>query len=619
MKSPSAASSDGQTPSAFSQSTEVEGETAEDLQWRLEMDTLKEYEKMSDVPFTAMPPAVGLYNPTEERDACGVGCIAQIHGKDSRLVVSDAGKLLVRMSHRGAKEGQDGDGAGILLGIPHDFFRKVTHWSFTLPERGKYGVGMCYLPQEEAQRNEVMDVIEDAVIAHGLAVLGWRAPLPVKSTILGPKAKATEPFIAQIFVSMPKDQTPEEAQESPSTTKRHVAMVDPSSLPDDLETRLFVIRKKLAKKTKNLYVCSFSSRTVVYKGQLQAEQLFAYFDDLMDEDLTSYIALVHSRFSTNTFPSWPRAQPFRMLCHNGEINTVSGNRHWVKARESTMGSISKHRVPFFKEGAEAEAEHQADDSSPLDAFFPVDESIGSDSATLDNVVEFLHKGGRELEKVMLMVIPEAWQNDDQMAEEKKAFYRYHSCLFEPWDGPALVAFTDGKKVGAVLDRNGLRPGRFWITEDDRLILASEVGVVDILPERVKAKGRLMPGRMLLIDFEKKQIAQDDEVKMAIALERPYGRWIEEKAFFLEKIARPLSEEEIKVELQLDDKKMMQRMKMFGFTWEKVEMLLAPMAKRAAEALGSMGNDIPLACLSHLPRNPADYFAQLFAQVGGGGG
>ncbi|CEM18299.1 unnamed protein product [Vitrella brassicaformis CCMP3155] len=565
--------------------------------------------------FAREPSNRGLYDPSREQDACGVGCIADLQGRYTRRTVSDAYKLLVRMTHRGAKQGEDGDGAGIMLGLPHAFYRKVTQFSFHLPPQGRYGVGMFFLPKGEMDRHAAMEMIERTVRQHGLVVLGWRAPLPTKSTILGPKAKATEPFIAQVFVSMPTDLVDcEEDEASPMSrevmprlskqftdnesdavsVRETVAVIE--GLPADLETLLYIVRKKLAKE-QTIYICSFSSRTVVYKGQFQAEQLFNYFDDLMDEDLTSYLALVHSRFSTNTFPNWQRAHPFRRICHNGEINTIEGNRNWLRAREGLMKATPK-----------------AFASVPLADLVPIDEGCGSDSSTLDSVVDFLTMAGRPIEHVIMMLVPEAWQNNSSMTEEKRAFYQYHSCMMEPWDGPALVAFTDGKKLGATLDRNGLRPGRYYITVDDRLILGSEVGVVDVASSQIRFKGRLRPGRMLLIDFQQKRLVEDEALKASISRMHPYAEWVKKNTVRLADLTQPVLGDDLKAELMLDDKKMIRRMKMFGYSYEKFDMLVAPMAKRSAESLGSMGNDIPLACLSKLPRNPADYFAQMFAQA-----
>jgi len=375
--------------------------------------------------------------------------VMNMQRQESRKILTDARDMVVRMAHRGAKQANenDGDGVGIMLSLPDDYFRVNT--PFELPPFGKYGVGNIFLPQQVEKREDCIKIVERIANKVGLFVLGWRTPLPVNSSVLGPNARATEPFIAQVFLG-------EGTAEKPNIS---------------IECKLFLARRAIAQRARELFICSLSSTTITYKGQFKPDQLFEYYLDLRAERLTAFLAVVHSRFSTNSFPSWNRAHPFRRIAHNGEINTLEGNRNQIRTREALMHTA------------------QAFGDLRLDTYFPVDEDIGSDSALLDNLVELLVvAGGRDLAEVIMMVIPEAWQNSELMQPEKKAFYKYHSCLMEPWDGPAMVAFTDGLQFGATLDRNGLRPGRFYVTKDQRLILASEVGVVDVPPSEVQWKG-----------------------------------------------------------------------------------------------------------------------------------
>lgn len=580
------------------------------------------------------PKKQGLYDPRNESDACGVGAVMDMKKKSSRKILTDARDMVIRMAHRGAKQAHenDGDGVGIMLSMPDEYFRSTC--PFKLPPAGEYGVGNFFLPQQEAKREDCFKLVNHMAHRMGLVVIGWRCPLPVNSVVLGPYARTTEPFIAQCFLAERKGEYLEMdvAQSLPNTGKTH-SMAKTYSMgrtaalsrrvafsPDrrkaeqndamsglSLECKLFLLRRAVSLRMRELFICSLSSRTITYKGQFKPDQLFAYYLDLASDHCTAFLALVHSRFSTNSFPSWNRAHPFRRIAHNGEINTLEGNRNQMKAREALM----HHSAAF---GA-----------VELDTFFPIDEDIGSDSAMLDNTVELLLAAEtRDLAEVIMMVVPEAWQNAVNMEPEKRAFYKYLSCLMEPWDGPALVAFTDGIQFGATLDRNGLRPGRFYVTKDDQLILASEVGVVDVEPEEVRFKGRLRPGKMLLVDFNEGRMIEDAELKMRYAKRLPYAKYLEEHSLHLAERLGPVPTDDAKLIEELleeeaaDDTPLQQKilplLKLFGYTVEKMEMLVSPMVKTGHEPLGSMGQDMPLACLSRLPRMPFEYFSQLFAQA-----
>mmetsp|Transcript_108402 Transcript_108402/g.198583 ORF Transcript_108402/g.198583 Transcript_108402/m.198583 type:complete len:2435 (-) Transcript_108402:256-7560(-) len=577
-----------------------------------------------------IPKKQGLYDPRCESDACGVGAVMDLQSKTSRKILTDARDMVVRMTHRGAKQANenDGDGVGILMSIPDDYFREVC--SFPLPPAGAYGVGNLFLPCQEERRHDFTELVERMAEKFGLRVLGWRMPLPVNSAVLGPYARSTEPYIAQVFVgelaqgdcdsSDNEVSKPESRAHSPNF-RRQVTGVKASKLRSgkanaaglaqfsglSLECRLFLMRRTVSLRARELFICSLSSRTIVYKGQFKPNQLFEYYLDLASEKCTAYLALVHSRFSTNSFPSWSRAHPFRRIAHNGEINTVEGNRNQARAREGLM-----QQSEIFA-------------GLPLETIFPIDEDIGSDSSMLDNVVELLTAAGnRDLAEIMMMVIPEPWQNSKTMPPEKRAFYKYHSCLMEPWDGPAFVGFTDGRQFGATLDRNGLRPGRYYMMTDGRLILASEVGVVDVVPEEVKFKGRLRPGRMLLVDFREGRLIEDSELKMRYANRFPYSEYLGRHSIEVENLLHPEPEEEkALVEELLEEEgaegsmvmqQLLPLLRLFGYTYEKMDMLISPMARNGHEPLGSMGQDMPLACLSRLPRQAFDYFVQLFAQA-----
>ncbi|MBT2385074.1 glutamate synthase large subunit [Streptomyces sp. ISL-11] len=504
-----------------------------------------------------------MYDPRNEHDACGVGFVATLTGEASHALVEQALTVLRNLEHRGAtgSEPDSGDGAGILLQVPDAFLRESV--AFPLPEAGAYAVGIAFLPAEDAAADAAVSHIETIAAEEGLTVLGWR-DVPVAPELLGNGARATMPAFRQLFVG------------------------DGVSEGLALDRKAFVLRKR-AERDAGVYFPSLSARTIVYKGMLTTGQLEPFFPDLSDRRCATAIALVHSRFSTNTFPSWPLAHPYRFVAHNGEINTVKGNRNWMRARESQLAS-----------GLFGSAES-------LERTFPVCTPDASDSASFDEVLELLHLGGRSLPHSVLMMIPEAWENHASMDPARRAFYRYHSTLMEPWDGPACVTFTDGTLVGAVLDRNGLRPGRYWVTDDGLVVLSSEVGVLDIDPARVVRKGRLQPGRMFLVDTAERRIIEDDEIKAGLATEKPYGDWLEAGLIGL----ADLPEREHIVHTHAS---VTRRQQTFGYTEEELRVILAPMAKAGAEPIGSMGTDSPIAALSERPRLLFDYFTQLFAQV-----
>ncbi|GBL10597.1 ferredoxin-dependent glutamate synthase 1 [Microcystis aeruginosa Sj] len=518
------------------------------------------------------PRKQGLYDPRFEHDACGVGFIVHKTGKKSHDIVEQALTILLNLDHRGAcgAEKNTGDGAGILCQIPDLFFRKVTsNLGFTLPAAGQYGVGMLYTAPDAEIRGKSRQEFEKIAAEEGLKVLGWR-DVPTDNSSLGNSARSTEPFIEQVFIE--RD----------------------ANLSDDLafERKLYVIRKRshLNRQSFNRYwyPCSISSRTIVYKGQLMPVQVGDYFPDLHDPDFQSALGLVHSRFSTNTFPSWERAHPYRYIAHNGEINTLRGNINWMHARQSMFAS------PLFGED--------------IKKIQPVINIEGSDSLIFDNALELMVLSGRSLPHAVMMMIPEPWAAHESMSDEKKAFYEYHSCLMEPWDGPASIAFTDGTMMGAVLDRNGLRPSRYYVTKDDLVIMASEAGVLPIEPERVAFKGRLQPGRMFLVDMKEGRIVADEEIKEAIAKAHPYRQWLNQNLVNLDDLpAVETAPPETAVSL-------IQQQTAFGYTFEELRLLLAPMGRDGVEAVGSMGSDTPLAVLSDRPKLLYDYFQQLFAQV-----
>jgi len=526
-----------------------------------------------------LPEATGLYDPRYEKDSCGVGFTAHIKGQASHQIVKDADFILRSMSHRGACgcEENTGDGAGILTALPHEFLSLVAHCDLKakLPPPGQFAAGVVFLPQDRAEREVCKAQLDRIIAAQGQRLVGWRrVPTLARVADIGPSALRTEPVIEQLFVA-----------------------AAPGLEGEAFERQLFLIRKQASgrlrtdptlKQRKMFYICSLSTKVIVYKGQLTPEQLFPYFPDLDDPSFRSHLAMVHSRFSTNTFPSWDRAQPCRFMAHNGEINTLRGNMNWMFARQGTVSSDL-----FGQE---------------LPKLFPIVEPDCSDSGTFDNVLELLLMTGRTIPESVSIMIPEAWQNHETMAEDKRAFYEYHSCLMEPWDGPASITFTDGKYIGAVLDRNGLRPSRFYLTHDDRVIMASEVGVLPIDPANVKLKGRLQPGKMFLIDFAEGRLVPDEEVKHEFSSRRPYDQWLREQRIRLADL-QPNKEPH-----GFYPETLLPRMQAFGYTVETMQFMLLPMIEEKRDPLGSMGNDSALACLSDKPRMVYDYFRQLFAQV-----
>ena len=525
-----------------------------------------------------LPASYGLYDPAFEKDGCGVGFICDIKGRASHEIIRDAGDMNCCMVHRGGLgyEKNTGDGAGILTGLPHKFLRKVARRSMEaeLPPPGRYGVGNVFLPRDPAERAHCKRVVAEAVARAGQKLLRWRAlPIDPSGADIGSAARAAMPVMEQLFIT-----------------------AAPGIEGDALERRLYLIRKDATHRLRTdtglserklFYICSLSTKIVIYKGMLTPHQLFTFFPDLEDEDYESHLAMVHSRFSTNTFPSWDRAQPNRFMCHNGEINTLLGNVNWMNAREGVV------RSDLF-----------GDD---LPKLFPVVEADCSDSGTFDNVLEFLLMTGRTLQEAVLMMIPEAWQQHPNMPEARRAFYEYHSCLMEPWDGPASIAFTDGTYIGAVLDRNGLRPSRYYVTDDHKCIMASEVGVVPVDPARVVEKGRLQPGKIFLIDFDQGRMIPDEEIKTEWAAAKPYRRWLDAQRVELEHLP-PIPA------AGFEPSSLMSRMQAFGYTAETMQFMLVPMVEELRDPLGSMGNDAALAVMSEKPRMLYDYFKQLFAQV-----
>ncbi|MGB9034149.1 MAG: glutamate synthase central domain-containing protein, partial [Paeniglutamicibacter sp.] len=511
--------------------------------------------------FADVPAAQGLYDPANEKDACGLAVIATLTKEASHQIVEQALEALRRLEHRGAvgADAGTGDGAGILTQIPDAFFRAVT--DFALPAPGRYAAGTAFLPQETAQRNAAVTALEELAAEEGLTVLGWR-DVPVNTQAIGATALGCMPHFSQLFLGAAED---------------HEA---------DLDARVFRIRKRAQNKF-GVYFPSLSSATMVYKGMLSTEQLTEFYPDLSDARFASRLGIVHSRFSTNTFPSWPLAQPFRTIAHNGEINTVKGNRNWMRARQSQLASPLLGEVP--------------------EELFPICSPGASDSASFDEVAELLVLSGRPVAQAIMMMIPEAWENHATMDADRRAFYEYNSMLMEPWDGPAAVSFTDGKQVGAVLDRNGLRPARYWITTDGLVVLASEVGVIDLAPEQISAKGRVAPGKMFLIDTEAGRIIDDAEIKSQVAASAPWAQWLNENKISLTELPDLEHVKHNSASVQI-------RQRTFGYTTEELRILLAPMASAGAEPLGAMGTDTPVAVLSDRSRLLFDYFTQSFAQV-----
>ncbi len=533
----------------------------------------------TESPFLQRAPGkVGLYDPALEHDACGVGFVAQIKGQRSHQIILDGQQMLCHMDHRGAcgAEPNTGDGAGILTALPHEFLAKVAKAELgaDLPDPGAFAAGLIFLPTDEEERERCKQETEKIVAEQGQRLVGWRrVPVEPEKADLGATSRAAAPAIEQLFIAA-----------------EGVA-------GDAFERQLYIIRKRASSllredsslvQAKMFYICSLSSKVIVYKGMLSSGQLFSFFPDLRDPSYTSHLAMVHSRFSTNTFPSWDRAQPNRFMSHNGEINTLRGNVNSMHARQGVVSSS------LF--------------SDQLSEVFPVVEPDCSDSGTFDNALEFLLMTGRTLQEAVMMMIPEAWQNHDSLSDERKAFYEYHSCLMEPWDGPASIAFTDGHYIGAVLDRNGLRPSRYVLTNDDRVIMASEVGVLRVDPETVVHKGRLQPGRMFLVDFSEGRIVDDDELKDDFCRRRPYRQWLDRERIQLRELPpssppHPYAEEDL-----------LSRQQALGYTIETLDFMLRAIVDEKRDPVGSMGNDAALAILSDRPRMIYDYFKQLFAQV-----
>jgi glutamate synthase (ferredoxin) len=522
------------------------------------------------------PGKQGLYDPFYEHDACGVGFVVNVKGRRSQAIVRDALTILMNLRHRGACgcENNTGDGAGILVQMPHAFLEQACHeGQIDLPEEKHYGCGLVFLPQDRDQQRQCRVVFERITREEGQLPLGWRN-VPTNNGTLGETAKAGEPFIQQVFVG------------------RGVHVTD----DDAFERKLYVIRRRAENEIRygtldwgrTFYIPSLSHRTLVYKGMLMAEQVGTYFPELLDPLMQSALALVHSRFSTNTFPSWDRAHPYRYIAHNGEINTLRGNINWVHARQA-----------LFKSNLFGE---------DLKKVLPVICPDGSDSAMFDNCLEMLVLSGRSLPHAVMMMIPEPWQHHETMSDEKKAFYEFNRFLMEPWDGPASISFTDGVRIGAVLDRNGLRPSRYYVTKDDTLVLASEVGVLDIPADRIQSKGRLQPGRMLLVDTEEKRIVSDEEIKHRVASEKPYREWLNKHVVEADDLPEA---EAVPAPGKLD---LVRVQRAFGYTFEEARFILVPMSTDGVEPLGSMGTDTPLAVLSNRPQLLYNYFKQLFAQV-----
>ncbi len=520
----------------------------------------------------------GLYSPQFEHDACGIGFVANIKSNKSHQIVSDALTILENMEHRGACgcENNTGDGAGILIQTPHEFFfDECIKLGIHLPAYSKYGVGVLFFPKEIRLREECRDIFNRSAETLGLEIIGYRK-VPVNTHDIGETALSVEPDMEQVFIACP----------------------DHLTNPEEFERKLFVLRNYSAQTIHNtvrkdsvgFYIASLSYKTVIYKGQLTSLQVRTYFPDLNNKKVVSAFGLIHSRFATNTFPSWRLAQPFRYIAHNGEINTLQGNLNWL--RTSERGFVSKY---FSKE--------------EMDMLLPVVEEGQSDSASLDNIIELLMLCGRSLPHVMMMLIPEAWDGNDKMDPAKKAFYEFHSAFMEPWDGPASISFTDGKMIGATLDRNGLRPSRYCVTTDDRVIMASETGVLPIDPKLIKEKGRLQPGKMFVVDLEEGRIISDEEIKQNICSESPYSEWLNKYKIRLEELPEPRV-----MFTHLEHDQVFQYQKTFGYTTEDLDVLIAPMALDGKEPTGSMGNDVPLAVLSDQPQHLSSYFKQLFAQV-----
>jgi glutamate synthase domain-containing protein 2/glutamate synthase domain-containing protein 1/glutamate synthase domain-containing protein 3 len=522
-----------------------------------------------------IPNPQGLYHPNNEHDACGMGLVASIRGEKSHEIIRKGLEVLINLTHRGAAgcDPETGDGAGILIQIPHAFFaRECAELGWKLPNEGEYGVAMCFLPVERHSRLQCEGVFERIAQEEGLTVLGWR-DTPVNGDAIGREARRSQPYIEQLFLLRPEGMDEEAFERLLYRVRRRTENEIADSEIEDKEA---------------FFVPSCSCRTIVYKGLMLAPQIERFYFELANPLVTSALALVHQRFSTNTFPSWKLAHPYRYVAHNGEINTIRGNISWMNARQSVLKSS-------LYEGH-------------IDELFPVIVPEGSDSASLDNAVEFLYQSGRSLPHVMAMLIPEAWAGNPDMDEDKRAFYEYHASLMEPWDGPASIAFTDGRVIGATLDRNGLRPGRYIVTKDDLVVLASEAGVIEVPAEDVRKKGRLQPGRMFLVDTVQQRIISDAEIKKQLASRQPYADWLKQQQVTIDELPEPARV------IASNPETLLRRQRASGYSEEDLRILLAPMGAKGEEPIGSMGTDVPLACLSDRPQSLFNYFKQLFAQV-----
>src|ERR1700751_613330 len=526
---------------------------------------------------TWRPAAEGLYDPSLEKDACGVGFIANIKGRKSHQIVEDALSILCNLEHRGAvgADPRFGDGAGILVQIPHAFFkRKAAEIGFQLPEPGPNSIGALFMPKETAGRRVIQSIIAEQIKAEGMMLLGWR-DVPSDNSSLGPTVKPTEPYHMQVFID-----------------RNGVAKTE-----EEFERKLYILRKSISqaiyqRRDRGLagyYPVSFSCRTVIYKGMFLADQLGKYYPDLHEKDFESALALVHQRFSTNTFPTWSLAHPYRIIAHNGEINTLRGNNNWMAARQASVSS------PKF-----------GDDIGKL---WPISYEGQSDTACYDNALEFLTMGGYSLAHAMMMLIPEAWAGNPLMDEDRRAFYEYNAALMEPWDGPAAIAFTDGRQIGATLDRNGLRPARYIVTDDDHVIMSSEAGVLPVPEEKITHKWRLQPGKMLLIDLEEGRIVDDEEIKRRLSAEHPYETWLEATQFKLSELPdlteehREASSRSMAPVLTNDPTAHLNLQQAFGYTQEDIQFFLEPMARDADDPIGSLGTATPKPALSNQPKPP----------------
>ncbi|MCK5446281.1 MAG: glutamate synthase subunit alpha, partial [Rhodospirillaceae bacterium] len=525
----------------------------------------------------SLPPRQGLYDPANEHDNCGVGFICHIKNKQSHDIIQKGLEILVNLDHRGAV-GADplaGDGAGIIIQIPHMLLSEdCAKLGFDLPDAGEYAVGQIFLPQDDTSRAACEKALETVIEREGQVLLGWR-DVPVDNSCLGETVKPDEPVVRQVFIGRGEG-TP---------------------VRGAFERKLYVIRKQShhaiwdetpEEDHANFYTCSLSTRTIVYKGMVLSKNLQVYYKDLSDPRSESALALAHQRFSTNTFPSWELAQPFRYLCHNGEINTVRGNINWMAARKHSMKSEVLGK--------------------DLDKLWPLIGDGASDSATFDNALELLVAGGYSLSHAMMMMIPEAWDNNPLMDDDRRAFYEYNAALMEPWDGPAAVCFTDGRQIGATLDRNGLRPARYVVTDDDHVIMGSEVGVLEIPESKIVKKWRLQPGKMFLIDLEEGRIIDDEEVKAQLTGAKPYQKWLDNSQIMVSDLPDDVEP------MMPDPETLLNHQQAFGYTQEDTKHFLIPMAMTGQDPIGSMGRDTPIAVLSERPKMLFDYFKQNFAQV-----